>query len=80
MSSTIDFNMDKRFKSYDPQIRFTSIFVQKFYDAAHRIYLPKMGIKDPRKEKYKAWEKMPDGEAKEQAFEDLIKEKAIELS
>ena len=80
MSTTSDLQMDKRFKSYDPQIRFTSIFVQKFYDAAHRIYLAKMGMRDPRKEKHKAWEKMPDGEAKEQAFEDLIKEKAIEIS
>ena len=54
--------------------------MQKFYDAAHRIYLGKMGMRDPRKEKHKEWEKMPDGEAKEQAFEELIKEKTIGIS
>ena len=70
----------KRVRTYDPDIRFSSIVVQKFYDAAHRIYQAKMGLKDPRKEKYKAWEKMPEGEAKEQAFEDLVKEKTVEIS
>ena len=72
---------DKFIKTYDPQIRFSSIIVQKWYDEAHRMHLDKMkGIKHPRKYKHKAWEAMSEGEAKEQAFEDLIKERTIELS
>ena len=55
--------------------------MQKFYDAAHRMYLGKMkGFNDPRKKKYKEWEAMPEGETKEQAFEELIREKSIEIS
>ena len=71
----------KRPKTYDPQIRFSSIVVQKVYDAAHRVFLQKsVKLKDPRKQKFQAWEKMTEGEAKEQAFEELVKEDAICMS
>ena len=56
--------------------------MQKSYDAVHRLY-PAVKWKprdDPRKPKYQAWEKMPAGEAKEQAFEELVKEKLITMS
>ena len=82
MSSTGEMQENKRFKTYDPQIRFSSIVVQKIYDAAHRIHISKkVGMYDKdKKANYKAWETMPEGEAKEQTFEKLIKEETIDIS